>query len=92
MGPLNQKAQQWWTLSLNELGQALKTSFKLRTSPFQNPRLADQWEPYLAENRGTVDRLTRSLADAEADLNDRVYALFHLTPDEIKLLQREVEH
>ncbi|MCL4204601.1 MAG: hypothetical protein KJ000_19105 [Pirellulaceae bacterium] len=32
------------------------------------------------------------LGDAEADLNDRVYALFHLTPKEIKLLQREVEH
>jgi hypothetical protein len=80
LGQLNQKAQQWWTLSLNELGQALKTSFKLRTSPFKDPRLADQWEPYLAENREAVDRLTRALADAEADLNDRVYALFHLTP------------
>jgi hypothetical protein len=32
------------------------------------------------------------LADAEADLNDRVYALFDLTPEEIQLLQREVEH
>jgi hypothetical protein len=92
LGQLNQEAQQWWTLSLNEMGQALKTSFKLHTSPFKDPRLADQWESYLAENRAAVDRLTRSLADAEADLNDRVYALFHLTPDEIKLLQREVEH
>ncbi|MCL4204603.1 MAG: hypothetical protein KJ000_19115 [Pirellulaceae bacterium] len=46
----------------------------------------------VAENRAVVDRLSRSLADAEADLNDRVYALFHLTPKEIKLLQREVEH
>ncbi|TVS14304.1 MAG: hypothetical protein EA424_19960 [Planctomycetaceae bacterium] len=44
-GRLNQKAQQWWTLSLNELGQALKTSFKLRASPFKDPRLADQREP-----------------------------------------------
>ena len=92
LGQLNQKAQQWWTLSLNEMGQALKTSFKLRATPFKDPRLADQWESYLAENREAVDRLTRSLADAEADLNDRVYALFHLTPNEIKLLQREVEH
>jgi len=32
------------------------------------------------------------LADAEGELNDRVYRLFQLTPDEIKLLQREVEH
>jgi hypothetical protein len=91
-GQLNQKTQPWWTLSLNELGLALKTSFKLRTSPLKDPRTADQWEPYLAENRETIDRLTRALADAEADLNDRVYALFQLTPDEITLLQREVEH
>jgi len=53
---------------------------------------ADEWEPYLAEKRAEVDRLTRALADAEAEINDRVYRLFHLTPDEIKLLQREVEH
>ena len=53
-GQLNQKAQQWWTLSLSELGQALKTSFKLRASPFKDPRTADQWEPYLAENRATA--------------------------------------
>jgi hypothetical protein len=37
-------------------------------------------------------RLTRALTDAEAELNDRVYHLFNLTPDEVKLLQREVEH
>ena len=43
-------------------------------------------------NRVAVDRQTRELADAEAELNDRVFALFHLTPTEIQLLQREVEH
>jgi hypothetical protein len=92
LGQLNQKAQDWWTLSLNELGQALKTSFKLRASPFKNPHAADEWEPYLAEHRREVERSTTALADAEGELNDRVYRLFQLTPDEIKLLQREVEH
>ncbi len=92
LGQLNQKAQEWWSLSLNELGQALKTSFKLSASPFKNPRVADEWEPYLAEHRREVECLTRALADAEGELNDRVYRLFQLTPDEIKLLQREVEH
>jgi hypothetical protein len=41
---------------------------------------------------GSANRLTRDIDDAEAELNDRVYALFHLTKDEIELLQREVEH
>jgi hypothetical protein len=32
------------------------------------------------------------LADAETELNDRGYRLFDLTADEVKLLQKEVEH
>jgi hypothetical protein len=89
---LNTKAESWWELPLNDLGAALKDSFKLAASPFKNPRMADQWEPYLEEKRGEVESLTRQLADAEAELNDRVFRLFRLTADEIKLLQREVEH
>jgi N-6 DNA Methylase/TaqI-like C-terminal specificity domain len=89
---LNLKAQAWWTLSLNQIGEALKSSFKLKASPLKNPRTADEWEPYLEEKRREVEQLSRDLADAEAELNRQVYALFHLTPDEIALLQREVEH
>lgn len=37
-------------------------------------------------------RLTHQCAAAEAERNDRVYRLFHLTPGEIKLLQKEVAH
>lgn len=90
--PLNQKAEAWWELALNPLGEALKQSFKLASNPMKNPRLADEWEPYLEEKRVEQTRLTRALADAEGELNDRVYRLFDLTPDEIKLLQKEVEH
>ena len=75
-----------------ELGTALKASFKLPASPFRNPRTADEWEPYLAEKRAAVDRLSRELSALETDLNARVFRLFHLTPAEIALLQREVEH
>jgi hypothetical protein len=77
---------------LVQLGAALKASFQLSSDPFRNPRTADEWEPYLAEKRAAVQRLTRELADAEAELNDRVYRLFQLKPEEIRLLQREVEH
>ncbi|MDX1946812.1 MAG: Eco57I restriction-modification methylase domain-containing protein [Pirellulaceae bacterium] len=92
LGQLNNKAQEWWEASLGDLGAALKTSFKLPADPFQNPKKADQWDKYLSENRREVERLTRELAAAENEINDRVYRLFELTPDEIKLLQREVEH
>ncbi|MCY2989089.1 MAG: N-6 DNA methylase [Planctomycetota bacterium] len=92
LGELNQKADAWSELSLHQLGAALKTSFKLKADPFKNPRMADEWEPYLKEKQAEVSRLSQELADADAELNDRVYRLFNLTPDEVKLLQREVEH
>jgi hypothetical protein len=92
LGVLNQKAQAWWELSPNELGAALKTSFKLASNPMKNPRTADEWEPYLADKRAEVDRLSRGIADAEAEINERVFRLFELTKDEQALLMREVEH
>jgi len=91
-GPLNQKAEAWWELALNPLGEALKQSFKLASNPMKNPRIADEWEPYLEEKRAEQTRLTRALHDAEAELNDRVYRLFALTHEEIQLLEKEVEH
>ena len=89
---LNNKAQAWWEQSLNELGDALKTSFKLKANPFKKPQTADEWEPYLNDKRAAVAKLTQQLAESEADINARVYKLFDLTPAEIALLQREVEH
>jgi len=58
----------------------------------KSPRIADEWESYLTEQRAHQTRLTAALTTAEADLNARVYRLFDLTPDEIKLLEKEVEH
>ena len=41
---------------------------------------------------GFNTRLTSALSAAEAESNNRVYRLFDLTADEIKLLQKEVEY
>jgi hypothetical protein len=89
---LNERAQEWWQLPLTDLGDALKTSFKLKRNPLSNPATADEWEPYLTGKRSEVDALRCQLTDAEREINDRVFRLFHLTPDEIKLLLKEVEH
>ena len=66
--------------------------FKLSANPFKKPQVADEWESYLAEKRSAVESAKRQLPDAEAEINARVYKLFELTPDEIKLLEREVAH
>ena len=89
---LNEKAQAWWALDFIALGESLKTSFKRKQNPFTSPKTADEWEPYIREKFQEVDTLRRHLTAAEAEINDRVYQLFNLTPDEIKLLQREVKH
>lgn len=91
-GKLNEKAQGWWELDFMPLGESLKTSFKRKQNPFSAPRIADEWEPYLKEKRADVDALRRKLADAEAEINERVYRLFALTADEVALLKQEVEH
>lgn len=71
-GVLNEKSQEWWLRSLNELGDALKTSFKLKANPFKKPQTADEWEPYLAEKQRDYARMSDQLAAAEAEINDRV--------------------
>jgi hypothetical protein len=92
LGKLNEKAQEWWEQPLQVLGVALKQSFKLKRSPFANPKAADEWEAYLQEKKAEVGSLRRKLADAEARINERVYKAFDLKPNEIRLLQLEVEH
>ena len=65
-----------------------------KRAPTSSPSLArsrsDRREG--AEKRDQSAQLMRVLTDAEAELNERVYRLFNLTADEIKLLQKEVEH
>jgi hypothetical protein len=74
------------------IGPGAEDQLQVAHQPVPKPALGRPVGTVSGREPRAVDRLTRSLADAEADLNDRVYALFHLTPDEIKLLQREVEH
>ncbi len=89
---LNELAQKWASLEFMPLGESLKTSFKRKHNPFSAPRAADEWETYLKAKRAEVDALRQELADAEAEINERVYRLFNLSMEEIALLKREVEH
>jgi hypothetical protein len=91
-GSLNEKAQDWWSHSLNELGDALKSSFRLKSNPFNKPQTADEWDDYLSKNRQAHVAYSQQIASAETEINERVYRLFELTPAEVELLQREVEH
>jgi hypothetical protein len=86
-GKLNRKSSAWWELTLNQLGAAIRTSFKLSTNPFKNPTLAEQWEPYVAERRESITAMRFQLSEIEANINRRVYRLFDLTESKIALLE-----
>src|SRR5665213_1057841 len=47
----------------------------------------DGWECYFNARKAEVEALSRRIADAEAEINDRVYRLFGLDHDEIALIE-----
>lgn len=50
----------------------------------------DAWERYLAEKRAEAAGLARRIADAEAEINDRVYRLFALSKGDIALIEATI--
>jgi hypothetical protein len=59
----------------------------------------DDWEEWLQARRAEHQQRTEAIVRMETDLNARVYALFDLTPAEIKIIEEstkyrygEVEH
>ncbi len=93
-GRLNPEALKGWSQWLNELGQAMKTSFKLPRNPVKNSQAADEWERCRAEYGLEIDCLTRALADAKGVLSHGVYGLFPCTPEVLtaKLLATTKQH
>ncbi len=85
---LNNALTAWWTLDFKTFRSEVKKAFKADIAV----RERDEWEALLRDWRGGHDGLTARIVALEEELNDRVYRLFQLTPDEIKILDREVEH
>lgn len=50
----------------------------------------DEWERYFNARKAEVGKLSARIAGAEAEINDRVYRLFDLDPDEIALIEEEI--
>lgn len=84
---LSTKLKEWWKLSdfaafHKEVKKALKTEIPLKDR--------NDWEDLLNETRDKINALTAEIAQAEAEINARVYELFDLTPEEIELLEANV--
>ena len=80
---LTVKLKNWWALDFAAFRAEVKRVFK------QDIPLTERndWETYLKVEGDKVRRLTAEIADAEREIDQIVYRLFDLTPDEIALLE-----
>ncbi len=85
---LNQKLTAWWELDfagfLAQVRMALKREIPVRQR--------DDWEGWLAAQRAEHEQRTAEIVRLETELNERVYALFDLTPAEVKIIEESTKY
>ncbi len=90
---LNKKLLNWWQLTdINELHQEARKAFKLKKPERLQIDLSDyaqqdKIETYLNGQKVKWQGFTTEIERLEDEINKKVYALFELEPDEIKLLE-----
>ena len=52
----------------------------------------DEWEKWLGEQQQKHQQLTGEIVRLETELNNRVYALFDLSPGEIKIVEESTKY
>lgn len=82
---LTTKLNHWWGLDFAAFRAEAKKLFK------QDIPLAERndWEAYFNQQRALVQHHSAQIAQLERALNQHVYALFHLTPAEIALIEEK---
>ncbi len=80
---LTQKLERWWELDFAAFRTEVKKQFK------QDIPLAErnEWERYFTTERDKITALNATIAQHEMHINQAVYALFHLSSEEIALLE-----
>lgn len=73
----------WPSLSFADLRSRLLKRFKI-TIPISE---RDEWEQWFDGKRAEATALRRHIANAEAEINTRVYRMFELTPTEIAAVE-----
>jgi len=77
----------WHELDFATFRAAVKVAFRAEIPV----RERGQWEAYLSENAARVRELSDRIAAAEGEIDQIVYGLFDLTPDEIALLEASLQ-
>lgn len=85
---LNQKLTAWWNLDFTAFRAEIKKVFN-KDIPL---RERDEWEDWLSGRRAGHDQLTAEIVRLETDLNYRVYNLFDLGPEEIRIIEQSTKY
>jgi hypothetical protein len=85
---LNQKLTSWWQLDFPALRAEIQKLWR-RDIPLRD---REDWDNLLADRRAEHERLTSAIVAAETELNERVYALFKLTQDEIQIVEESTTY
>lgn len=88
---LNERLESWWGIqTLNDLRDELKKAYGRGGDIPVGER--DDWDKYLTAQRTRHEAMTADIIQLETRLNAIVYAAFHLTPDEIALIERSTKY
>jgi hypothetical protein len=87
-GKLNLALSAWWGLDFPTFRAQVKSVFK-RDIPLKERQ---EWELFLGDGRGQHQQLTAQIIALETELNRHVYALFHLTPEEIQIIETSTKY
>jgi hypothetical protein len=85
---LNQKLTAWWQLEFptfrTEVQKVLRHNIPLKER--------DAWDAWLTERRAEHDLRTAEIVRLETELNERVYRLFDLTLDEVRVIEETTKY
>lgn len=84
---LNNKLSSWWELDFASLQLEIKKAFKGSISLTER----NDWQDYFESEQTKRQQLQAKVTLLEDELNQEVYKLFNLTPDEIALIEAEVK-
>jgi hypothetical protein len=85
---LNQKLTAWWELDFATFRAEIKKVFK-RDIPLAE---RDDWEAWLTDRQAKHQQYTAEIMRLETELNQRVYALYDLSPAEIKIIEESTKY
>jgi hypothetical protein len=84
--PLSSVLLKWPTLAFDGFGKELRRLHRIEIPVAER----DEWQRYFDARKLEVEALSTRIADAEGEINDRVYRLFGLDPAEIELVEKEI--